>query len=63
MGGFGLPELVIILLLVLLLFGATRLPKLGRALGDAGRELKKASHGDDHAAPPPDPGGENYRGH
>ncbi|CAN5659990.1 hypothetical protein BH18ACT15_BH18ACT15_12270 [soil metagenome] len=34
------PELLIILLIVLLLFGASRLPKLARSLGEAGRELK-----------------------
>lgn len=62
MGGLGLPELLIILLLILLLFGATRLPKLGRALGDASRELKKAIHDDDQATRPGDPGGENHRG-
>ncbi len=36
-GGF---ELLIVLVVVLLLFGASRLPKLARSLGEAGRELK-----------------------
>jgi sec-independent protein translocase protein TatA len=39
--GLGAPELLIILIVVLLLFGSTRLPKLARSLGQAGREFKK----------------------
>lgn len=34
MFGFGLPELVIIFLLVIVVFGATKLPQLGRGLGE-----------------------------
>ncbi len=37
---FGLPELVIILVIVLLLFGGTRLPKLARSLGESFKELR-----------------------
>jgi len=37
----GPTELLIILVIVLLLFGATRLPKLARSLGEASREFKK----------------------
>ena len=37
---FGLPELIIILLIVLLLFGSTRLPKLARSVGESMRELR-----------------------
>lgn len=36
----GVPELLIILLVVLLLFGAARLPKLARSLGEAKREFE-----------------------
>ena len=36
---FGLPELIIILVIVLLLFGSTRLPKLSRSIGQSFREL------------------------
>ena len=39
----GAPELLIILVIVLLLFGATRLPKLARSLGEASREFKKGT--------------------
>ena len=38
---FGLPELIIILLIVLLLFGSTRLPKLSRSIGESFRELRE----------------------
>ena len=39
--GFG--ELLIILLIVMLLVGAKRLPELGRSLGEAIREFKKGA--------------------
>ncbi len=35
------PELVIVLVLVLLVFGSTKLPKLARSLGQAQREFKE----------------------
>ena len=41
MGGIGAPELIIILLVVLLLFGSTKLPKLAKSLGEASKEFKK----------------------
>ncbi len=40
---FGMGELVIILLIVLVLFGASRLPGIGKALGKAINEFKKGS--------------------
>jgi len=39
---FGIGEILIILLIVLLLFGAAKLPEIGRALGKAIKEFKKA---------------------
>lgn len=39
----GFWELVLILLIVLLVFGAAKLPEIGRALGKAIREFKKAA--------------------
>jgi sec-independent protein translocase protein TatA len=36
----GVPESLIILAVVLLLFGGTRLPKLARSMGQASREFK-----------------------
>ena len=39
----GLPELVIILVIVLLLFGATRLPQVASALGKSVRAFRKGA--------------------
>ena len=41
MGSIGAPELIILLLVVLLLFGSTKLPKLARSIGEASKEFKK----------------------
>ena len=46
-GGLGTPELLIILAVVLLLFGSTRLPKLAKSLGQASKEFKKGVDGED----------------
>jgi sec-independent protein translocase protein TatA len=40
MGGIGIPELAIVLLIVLVIFGPKRLPQLGRQLGSGMREFK-----------------------
>lgn len=41
---FGITELLILLAVVLLLFGSTRLPALARSLGQAKRELERGDH-------------------
>ncbi len=41
MPSIGPLELIVLLLVVLLLFGSTRLPKLARSMGEASREFKK----------------------
>lgn len=41
MFGIGLTELLVILVILLLLFGAARLPKLAKSIGEAGGELRK----------------------
>lgn len=38
----GLQELLVVLFIVLLLFGASRVPKLARSLGEAATELRRA---------------------
>jgi sec-independent protein translocase protein TatA len=43
MFGLGAPELILIFLVILLLFGAKRLPELARGLGKSISEFKKAS--------------------
>jgi len=40
---FGVPELLVILVIVLIIFGGKRLPEIGRALGKSIRELKGAT--------------------
>ena len=42
MGRIGLPEIIFVGLLIVLLFGAQKLPEIGSALGKAIREFKKA---------------------
>ena len=46
-GGLGVTELLICLAIVLLVFGATKLPQLGDALGKSIRNFKKATSAPD----------------
>jgi len=43
MGNIGLKELLLILLIVLILFGAKKVPELAKGLGSGLREFKKAA--------------------
>jgi len=43
-GGFGVWELIIILLIVLVIFGAKKLPEIGDGIGKAISNFKKASN-------------------
>jgi len=42
MGSLGTPEILLVLVLALLVFGPAKLPELGKALGRAVREFKRA---------------------
>ena len=46
MPNLGAPELIIIALVILLLFGATRLPKLGKSMGQSIRGFKQGLNED-----------------
>jgi sec-independent protein translocase protein TatA len=51
-------ELVVILIIVIVLFGANKIPQLGAGLGQGIRSFKKAFGGEDEekpTAPPPQP--------
>ncbi len=47
MFGIGLPELLIILVIVLIIFGAGKLPEIGAGLGKGIKNFKKATKGED----------------
>ncbi len=45
MGNIGIGELLVVLVIVLVLFGAKKLPDVGKSLGEGIREFKKALQG------------------
>jgi twin arginine-targeting protein translocase, TatA/E family len=52
MGNIGAPEIIGLLLLALLLFGAKRLPEIGRSLGSGMKEFKDSVTGNSKHDPP-----------
>ena len=49
-GGLGMQELILVLIILLLLFGSTRLPQLAKGMGKSIREFKKGvSEGGDES--------------
>ena len=46
MGRLGLPELLVILAIVIIIFGANRLPEIGRGIGSAIRHFKNETKDD-----------------
>ena len=47
MFGLGFPEIILILVIVILIFGTSRIPELGRGLGEGIRNFKKSVRDDD----------------
>ena len=43
MGNLGIPELIIILIIIIMIFGANRLPEIGRGIGKGIRNFKDAT--------------------
>lgn len=52
--GLGGPEVIIILIILLVLFGGSKLPELAKGLGKSIKEFKQATR-DEPAPPPPAP--------
>jgi sec-independent protein translocase protein TatA len=48
MGNFGATEIILILLVVILLFGARKIPELMKGIGQGMKEFKKASKVEDN---------------
>jgi sec-independent protein translocase protein TatA len=55
LGPLGLPELIIILVIVLLLFGSTKIPQIMRGMGQGIGEFKKGMKEGDKEDPKPEP--------
>jgi len=54
LGGFGMGEMIFIFLIVLLLFGAKRLPEIGSSLGKGIREFKSSVREIEHELKAPE---------
>ncbi len=44
MFGLGMPELIVILVIILIIFGAGKLPEIGSGIGRGIKNFKKATH-------------------
>jgi sec-independent protein translocase protein TatA len=51
MFGIGMPELIIILVIILIIFGVGKLPEIGGGMGKAIRNFKKASNEAENETP------------
>ena len=52
-GSFGTTEILLIVFVVILLFGAKRIPELFKGMGQGVREFKDATKAEETAVPPP----------
>lgn len=52
MFGLGVGEIVVILVIVILIFGTSRIPELGRGLGEGIRNFKKSVKGEEEDRKP-----------
>jgi sec-independent protein translocase protein TatA len=52
MFGLGFPELLVILVIVIVIFGSSRIPELGRGLGEGIRNFRKGMKGDEEEKKP-----------
>jgi sec-independent protein translocase protein TatA len=62
MFGLGLPEIIVILVIILIVFGVGRLPEIGSGLGKAIRGFKKGVSDSNDADPPSKQDGPNEPG-
>ncbi len=56
MFGIGMPELIIILIIILIIFGAGKLPQIGSGIGKGIKNFKKATQEEPEEILPPNQG-------
>jgi sec-independent protein translocase protein TatA len=59
MPSLGVPELAIIFLIIIVLFGANKIPQIGKGLGEGIKNFKKGMNGEDEPTKIPEKTGPN----